>query len=318
MMEDSATDTASQPKNDLGKIIDSLAKVAVISAAFLYGCGFIVVSLHQYTYGVVEIAPFRPKVLAAGVWFLGFIVVPFALVSEGVAIKFKYSSVEREEWKRKTSTYYYFLVLSCFLLGATLSLAFDASVDPMRSVLMSSTMVIVMLISGAVVFWGLWKPLPRWITTSAVLAFAGFVLFEGLRDYAHHQPSASSIGVWLLVFSFFAFSELQSRSWKLQVGNWKQSLVLAMIAITSFSTLIYPHIRPSWGGGAPTPAIIYLAKDALILPGGSVSAKILEESESGFYVIGANDKKATFIPRSQVALIYYSDDSAGPFILKSK
>ena len=72
------------------------------------------------------------------------------------------------------------------------------------------------------------------------------------------------------------------------------------------------------GRGAPIPATIYFAKDSLVLPGRSVSANILDEVDSGFYIIGGNDKKATFIPRCEVALVYYTDDASGPFVLKTK
>lgn len=54
------------------------------------------------------------------------------------------------------------------------------------------------------------------------------------------------------------------------------------------------------------------------MPGRSVSANILDEVDSGFYIIGGNDKKATFIPRCEVALVYYTDDASGPFVLKTK
>ena len=55
-------------------------------------------------------------------------------------------------------------------------------------------------------------------------------------------------------------------------------------AITGFSTLIYPHIKTAWGGGAPMPIILYTAKDARVLPNGQLEARLLDESESGFYL----------------------------------
>jgi hypothetical protein len=85
-----------------------------------------------------------------------------------------------------------------------------------------------------------------------------------------------------------------------------------------FSTIYYPQIQTSWGGGAPISAIIYFTKDSPLLPNRNVSAKILDETDAGFYLVGANDKRATFIPRSGIAMIYYSDDSSGPFIVKTK
>jgi hypothetical protein len=97
-----------------------------------------------------------------------------------------------------------------------------------------------------------------------------------------------------------------------------QSLSMGIIAVAVFAGVYYPHIEPSWGGGAPITATIYFAKDSLVLPGQSISVEIVDETDSGFYVIGGSDKKATFIPRSEVALVYYSKDTSGPFVTKTK
>jgi hypothetical protein len=96
------------------------------------------------------------------------------------------------------------------------------------------------------------------------------------------------------------------------------SLGVSLILLVLFSTAYYPQIQTSWGGGAPIPAIIYFAKDSPLLPNRNVSARILDETDGGYYMIGGNDKKATFIPRSEVSMVYYSDDASGPFIVKTK
>jgi hypothetical protein len=111
---------------------------------------------------------------------------------------------------------------------------------------------------------------------------------------------------------------MESRSWKLKTGNWKQSVALGIGAVAAFSSFYYPQIKPSWGGGEPVPSTMYFTKDSLVSPGRSVSAKIVDETDAGFYVIGGNDKRATFIPRSEVVMVYYSDDTSGPFIIKTK
>jgi hypothetical protein len=118
--------------------------------------------------------------------------------------------------------------------------------------------------------------------------------------------------------SWFVALEMRARSWKLQLGNWYQSLGWSITFLAVFSSIYYPQIQTSWGGGAPISAIIYFTKDSPLLPNRNVSAKILDETDAGFYLVGANDKRATFIPRSGIAMIYYSDDSSGPFIVKTK
>jgi hypothetical protein len=183
----------------------------------------------------------------------------------------------------------------------------------------TGTIMLVMAVSGALVLADMHRRFPHWLAAVASLATTGIIVYCGFRDMAYFDGmSAESIALWFIVLSYFASLEMQARSWRPQIGNWKQSLALGLAALAGFATLYYPRIKPSWGGGAPTPATIYFAKDSLVLPSRSASANILDEVDSGFYIIGGNDKKATFIPRSEVALIYYSDDASGPFVVKAK
>ena len=107
--------THSEP--DAGKVVDLIVKATVVLAAVLYGFGFLVISIHQYRYGLTEMNLLRPKVLAAGIWFVCFTAVPFVLVLEGSTIKFKFTSPDRENWLRRRSTVVYFSAVSCFWLG---------------------------------------------------------------------------------------------------------------------------------------------------------------------------------------------------------
>jgi hypothetical protein len=54
------------------------------------------------------------------------------------------------------------------------------------------------------------------------------------------------------------------------------------------------------------------------MPSQSVGALLVDESDAGLYVVGKNDKEATFIPRSAVGLVYYSDDVSGFSLAKPK
>jgi len=300
---------------DLGRVVDLAVKVVVVLAAILYGFGFLVISIHQYSYGLTEMNPLRPKVLAAGIWFLCFAALPFVLVLEGAAIVSP--SPERERWLRSPSTGMLFSASSCYWIGIILSIAFDFQAAKEPEGPSTGTILIVMVVSAAVVFADQWKRFPHWLAVLASLALGGLLIFCGFRDLLHfHGESVASIALWFFGFSYFAHMEMRSRSWRLEAGNWKQSLTLSLLAVAGFAGIYYPHIKPSWGGGAPIPATIYFTKDSSVLPGGSISAKILDEVDGGFYLIGGSDKTATFIPRSEISLVYYSDDSSGPFVVK--
>jgi hypothetical protein len=306
-----------QSGSDTGKIIDLIVKATVVLAAVMYGCGFLVLSIHQFSYGLAGLNPLRPKVLAAGIWFLCFATIPFVLEIEGRTIRS--SSLGHERWLQKRSTGFFFSALSCFWLGMILGYAFDFPSDVGQAGPSTFTILLVMAASAALVLADQWNRFPHWLAMLASLGFGGLLMYCGVNDLlSYHHQSVASIALWFMVWSFLAHGEMQSRSWKFQIGNWKQSVLLGITAVACFSGLYYPQMKPSWGGGAPVPATIYFAKEALVAPGRSISAKIVDETDGGFYVIGGNDKKATFIPRSQVAMVYYSDDTSGPFILKMK
>jgi hypothetical protein len=315
--EELVTSNLPRPGPDAGRVVDLVVKATVVLAAFLYGCGFLVVCLHQYSYGLVETNPFRPRMLAAGIWFLGFIAVPFLLVNEGRTIKSP--SPGREEWLRRRSTGFFFSSISCFWLGMILGTAFNFQIDAGPRWPSTGTIFLTMAVSAALVTADQWKRFPRWLAVLASLAFGGLLIFCGVRDLiSYHGKSAASVAIWFIGLSFFASSEMQSRSWRFQAGNWIQSFALSITAVGVFASLYYPQIKPSWGGGAPVPATIYVTKDSLVLPGRSISAKVLDETDSGYYIIGGDDKRATFIPRSEVAMVYYSDDASGSFVAKTK
>lgn len=318
--EELATRNPASPWPDKGRVVDLITKVAVVLAAIVYGCGFLVVSIHQYSYGLTEIDLLRPKVLAAGIWFLCFAVVPFVLVLEGNTIKFIHMSPQREKWLRRRTTGFYFSAASCYWLGVILAgSAFDFQkvVEPRGP--STGTIMIAMVVCGVLILADDWELFPHWVAVVASTAFGGLLLYCGFRDLVYFRgESIASIALWFIAASYFASLEMSSRSWKLEVGNWKQSLGLGVGAVGLFAGVYYPNIRPSWGGGAPTSAIIYFSKDSPVLPGRSVSADILDEVDRGFYIVGGGDKKATFIPRSEVGMVYYSDDAAGPFIVRTK
>jgi hypothetical protein len=306
-----------RPRSEITNVIDLIVKATVVLAALLYGCGFLVISIQEFKYGLVEMNPLRPKALAAGTWFLFFIAAPFALVFEQRALK--PASSEDERWLRKRSTANLLAAVSALFLGTMISLPFDIGPHPEPKGPSTGALFIAMTLSAAIVVADRWKRFPHPFAVFASSAFSVLVMFCGTRDlFEYNRLSPASIALWFLVFCVVAYVEMSSRSWVLQAGNWKGTIGAGILALGAFASLYYPHISPSWGGGAPIPATIYFRKDSPVSTGRSVSALILDETDSGFYVIGGSDKKATFIPRSEVVMVYYSDDASGTFITKAK
>jgi len=44
---------------------------------------------------------------------------------------------------------------------------------------------------------------------------------------------------------------------------------------------------------------------------------LIEESDEGFYIVGLKESKAIFVPRSAIAMIYFSDKPADSPILQN-
>jgi hypothetical protein len=160
---------------------------------------------------------------------------------------------------------------------------------------------------------------PRVLAPIASLGLVGFLLVFGFREgFVHHHASEAAIAMWFLPLGWFAHYEMSSRSWKLWSANWEQTLSFLITLLLVFASSYYPHMRPSWGGGAPIPITVYFTKDSTIMPNQSVGALLVDESDAGLYVVGKNDKRATFIPRGAVGMVYYSDDISGFFLAKPK
>lgn len=308
----------SQPSElDAGKIVDLIVKAAVVLAAAIYGCGFLVISLHQHSYGLAETNLLRPRVLAAGIWFLFFAALPVVMVTEGRGFRFPSPACER--WRHSSGAALYFYTMTSFVLGFGLRLIFEIPSGTESTSPSTGMVALAMMLSAALIASDQFARFPHWLVLPVSIGNCGLLMFCGGRDlFFLHRQSPASIALWFIAISGFVASEMRMRSWKLQLGNWCQSLGISLVILATFSTFYYPKIKTSWGGGAPIPATIYFSKDSPLLPNRNVSAKILDETDAGYYLIGANDKRATFIPRSEVAMVYYSDDGSGSFIVKTK
>ena len=73
--------------------------------------------------------------------------------------------------------------------------------------------------------------------------------------------------------------------------------------------ILLPGPRDPWGGGVPVNVTIYFTKNSAISPGKA------EEDATGFYIIGPRETKALLVPRSAVALVYFSDQASDSVLL---
>ncbi len=298
------------------KAIDLISKSVAAFAILLYGGGFLVNSIYHFSYGFVDTNPLRPHVASAGAWFIVFLAIPIALIKGiGKTFVFKF---DVDDWSNRFSTNLYIYCVSSYWVGLVLSEKIFPSEGVSTDAPEWVTVLKYLIFAVATIFFLVdrYRKLPRLLPTLTSLALAGLLMAIGTWNLwgPQHRVTEYSICSWfLLVAAFFHISIAQ---WRL--GNWFFAVSLMMSLVVSFATGYYPRLSSAWGGGALVPVTIFFTKDSTVLPSQSSAASLLDETDAGFYVVGLKDKKATFIPRSAVALVYYSDDASGSFLSNPK
>jgi hypothetical protein len=72
----------------------------------------------------------------------------------------------------------------------------------------------------------------------------------------------------------------------------------------------YPHIRGAYGGGEPANAGIFLVAPSGSNPARQLHARIIDETDNGFYIIENGHTEVRFILRSQINAIEFDKPSS--------
>lgn len=296
---------------NLAPYADSLSKSIAAIGIAVYVCGFLTVSLHHSNYGFIGTNPFRPRILAAGAWFLLFAAIPIS-----AATKYR-----KHSWMEIAQNFLFFWGF-CFGLSWSLAVVFVYEVDTSEGatyVFRSKWWIITLILLATVHFVArAWNRCPRIISAATsvlvVLILAGD---EVLR--MRHSPYFDTWSVTLWFFCVFSASLIGQkiiRSYVTDPAEWSRVLFVLFFALLMFAQHYYPHIKSSWGGGAPVNATIYLTKDSAFKPNQAICVQMVEESEEGFYIVGVKESRAIYIPRNAVSLVYFSDKVADSALLR--
>jgi hypothetical protein len=161
------------------------------------------------------------------------------------------------------------------------------------------------------------KKAPAYASAITSIVLVLVYILQDLRPMvAAHQFQQPSVTIWFFgvgVATLFLASRTPTH---LGDTYWAQFLFYALTVLFLFATYYYPNIKASWGGGSPVPAVLYFSKDSSVKPGQNLQVQLLDESDVGFYIVGQNETKAIFVPRSAVSLVYFSDKASDSQLLK--
>ena len=287
---------------------DVLSKTVAAMAIGVYACGFIIVSLHEAKYGFVGTNPFRPRVLAAGAWFLFFAAVP-AIIG---------ARYKTQPWS-KVGKDLFGIWLACLGLSFTFSwILFEISEYPPDASPLKYWWV--WLLAGVIsvallLFLQTSARIPavfQVIANSLITAF--FVGYSAREFFFKNFFGVQSLSLWFFICIGATIFEMKTRRFS-DSEEWVKTLGTFFAVLVLFAHYYYPHLKASWGGGTPMTATIYFTKDSPLSPNKSISVQLIEESDQGFYIAGAKESKAIFVPRGAVAIVYFSDKPSDSTLL---
>jgi hypothetical protein len=199
--------------------------------------------------------------------------------------------------------------------GLFLSLVFNFSVFPSGSAPKWWVWLIGIIASLAlVVAINIWDRFPPRIAATISVLLTLFFTAQNVKQlFITRQFTQGAIGFWFFGVGVVTLIELTA----LPKGvDWTRTLFTICGALLVFAHYYYPHLKSSWGGGTPVGVTVFFTKDSPIKPSQSASLQLIDESDSGFYLVVPNDNRAVFVPRGAVSMIYFSDRVSDSTLLK--
>ncbi len=289
--------------------IDALSKLTALVLVLVYVSGFLITSLNDFRYGFSEMNPLRPRIIAAGGWFGLFLAVPFAMVKQWTRHSLWKQNLSK--WHKAALLLYVYYALCQFLMVySTYIFAFDETKGPPvpTPATWKIVLAILFILIAIVLVGAYYSRLPRWLVATSIFLFLGWIIWSAYSSmFVKHTFQRDAPTLWMLGAGALVYLEMRDRAWKPKLGYWPRTLVVLLFILTVFATVYYPHIMSKWGGGAPLSVAITLSKDAPDHGGQVVACSLIDETDSGFYVIGSGDRHATFIPRAEVSLVHFAD-----------
>ena len=293
--------------------LELLSKGWVFLLAAIYASGYIVVSIYHASLGLNEINPLRPKVAAAGLLFsaLG---LGASYVQRYTNSFFQdFSSYELVSQQRILYAFSGSLGMYCFDIFAasavTLLMRFDmtSNNDNLFFALWMLSMLLFFISASAR------KSRPRLLRFSTHWSFTLVCILMLLALVGMSVPRHGEFGVRqfaLYLASVQLAIGIATNDWHMQFHPWEKSqwtliATVMLMPLILFGIWVYPHTDAAFGGGEPTTAEMSILPTSGSGTLTTVSVKLVDESDAGFYVIEAIDSRVLYIPRNLVVSVKF-------------
>jgi hypothetical protein len=292
-------------ENRLSATLQALSHLLVVGTGLVYIFGFIIVSVFDATYGIADFSLFRTRVIGAGLVFVCLLGIPmvatlrmFALF--GLSVRSTGILAPRVSPKNQwlaTLDVVLFIPFSCVVFALLVSFLFKpgSGWKPMGAALYFLTVAVMAAV--AVYSQKHFDQRPFVFVTFSLLASVALLIV--LFKFADRSFFWSVI--WFSCVSGLTLGTFrEARTQELRKTPWERHvLIIVPIIFGLYATTVFPNIRHEYGGGAPVPVILHLAKPLPLFNADSASVSLIDETEQGYYVLRGTDK-ALFIPRGSV------------------
>ena len=307
-----ATGAENQPseKPSTGSHLELFSRVVGTALVLTYGLGFLILSLHQARFGIAQFNPFRARVFAAGFIFVCLTALPAAALHygstyyRGLEPIMKVGDARIEKYRKAV------LFLGFYFAAFVMAVASSFLFAPSKLGAAAHWLFVVQIvffIVAVLFFFASYSLIAKrlsehpkaclFLALFAILVMGVALEFYGLRSY-------SLLTTWYFLVGVFTFLVRDNENPLKEALDWRNWL-FAAILVGFYASSIYGGIQAKYGGGAPTPAVLYLSKPSAWFDSNVVSVQLLDETEEGYFILAPSSDKALFIPRSNVTALYF-------------
>jgi hypothetical protein len=315
-----------QARRGISETLDALSKATVVALFVIYVAGFLIVSIHNAEYGFGDVNPLKPKILAAGTLFVFLTYLPI-VVAQRYFVHNEELNAEQKYAKAIVSAFGYLFRCNIYALSLVTLYAFSVRKTPQQHHWNWSDWLRLAAISTLFLAMShfqehgskSYQTKPKRIILFGCLLLAAFLawaLSESIPESSNNVVATAEL--WLFGIGLMAVITGQiTGKWENKTAyEWVAPVFLVIPTLAIFASAIYPQIKASWGGGSPTPVVVYFSPESRLLPSQHLEGDLLDESDSGIYVVMAGEKQAIFVPRSSISAVYFSDKPLGSEYLK--